>query len=126
MANILPYITFGDKGQEAIRFYKGIFGGDAEVQLDGERVMHLDFQAGDIHFMGSDRQSDQPELERSYGSSMVLNCDKEEQLQDFYARLADGGKEVFAPVDGGWGAIVAHCIDQFGVTWLLNYDKPQS
>ncbi|HLZ60718.1 MAG TPA: VOC family protein [Ktedonosporobacter sp.] len=126
MANILPYINFGEKSKEAIKLYKDVFGGDAEVQLDGERVIHLDFQAGGIHFMGSGFQSDQAGLERGNGYSLVLNCDSEEQLRDFYARLVDGGKEVFAPVDSGWGAIVAHCTDQFGVTWLMNYDKPQS
>ena len=47
---------------------------------------------------------------------LVLNCDSEEQLRDFYAKLVDGGKEVFAPTDSGWGAIIAHCTDQFGVT----------
>jgi PhnB protein len=126
MANVIPYINFVDKSQEAVNFYKSVFGGDAEVQLDGERVIHLDFQSGDIHFMGSDLQSNQPELKSGSAYSMVLNCDSEEQLRDFYAKLIDDGKEVFAPTDSGWGAIVAHCIDQFGVTWMLNYDKPQS
>jgi PhnB protein len=126
MANILPYINFGEKSQEAIKFYKGVFGGDAEVQLEGERVIHLEFQAGDIRFMGGDLQSDQAGLERGNGYGLVLNCDSEEQLRDFYAKLVDGGKEVFAPTDSGWGAIIAHCTDQFGVTWMLNYDKPQS
>ena len=126
MANILPYINFGEKSQEAIKFYKGVFGGDAEVQLEGERVIHLEFQAGDIRFMGGDLQSDQAGLERGNGYGLVLNCDSEEQLRDFYARLVDGGKEVFAPTDSGWGAIIAHCTDQFGITWLMNYDKPQS
>jgi PhnB protein len=121
MADIIPYIYFANNGQEAITFYKGVFGGDAEVQFEGERVIHLDFQAGGVHFMGSDLQSD---LERGNGYSLVLNCDSEEQLRDFYARLVDNGKEVFAPTDSGWGAIIAHCIDQFGVTWLMNYDKP--
>jgi len=126
MANIVPYINFAKNGQEAITFYKGVFGGDAQVQFEGERVIHLDFQAGGIHFMGSSLQSDQAGLERGNGSSLVLNCDSEEQLRDFYAKLVDGGQEVFAPTDSGWGAIVAHCTDQFGVTWLMNYDKPQS
>jgi PhnB protein len=82
----------------------------------------LDFQSGDIHFMGSDLQDGQPGRE----SSVVLNCDTEEQLRNFYALLVDGGNEVFAPTDSGWGAIVAHCTDQFGVTWMLNFDTPQS
>jgi PhnB protein len=126
MANIVPYIYFAKNGQEAITFYKGVFGGDAEVQFEGERVIHLDFQAGGIHFMGSTLQSDQASLEHGNACSLVLNCDSEEQLRDFYAKLVDGGKEVFAPIDSGWGAIIAHCTDQFGVTWLMNYDKPQS
>ncbi len=126
MANIVPYIYFAQNSAEAITFYKRVFGGDAEVQFEGERVIHLDFQAGGIHFMGSDLQSDQAGLERGNGYSLVLNCDSEEQLRDFYARLVDGGQEVFAPVDSGWGAIIAHCTDQFGITWLMNYDKPQS
>src|SRR5437588_10477334 len=95
MANIVPYINFGEKSQEAIKFYKGVFGGDAEVKLEGKRVIHLEFQAGDIRFMGSDLQSDQAGLERGNGSSLVLNCDSEEQLRDFYAELVDGGKGVF-------------------------------
>ena len=126
MANIIPYINFANNGLLAITFYKSVFGGDAEMQFEGERVIHLDFQAGGIHFMGSDLQSDQTGLERGSDYNLVLNCDSEEQLQDFYARLVDGGKEVFAPTDSGWGAIIAHCTDQFGVTWLMNYDKPQS
>ena len=34
MANIVPYINFAKNGQEAIMFYKGVFGGDAEVQFE--------------------------------------------------------------------------------------------
>ena len=126
MPNIIPYIDFAKNGQEAITFYKSVFGGDAQVQVEGERVLHVDFQAGGIHFMGSDLHSDQAGLERANGSWLVLNCDSEEQLREFYARLVNGGTEVFAPTDSGWGAIIAHCTDQFGVTWLMNYDKPQS
>ena len=126
MANIVPYIYFTNTAQKAITFYKSVFGGDAEVQAEGERILHLDFQAGDIHFMGSDLQSDQARLEGGNSYSLVLNCDSEEQLREFYARLVNGGEEVFAPTDSGWGAIVAHCTDQFGVTWLMNYDRPQS
>ena len=103
-----------------------MFGGDAEVQLEGERVIHLDFQADGMRFMGGDLQSDQAGLERGNGYGLVLNCGSEEQLRDFYAKLVDAGHEVFAPTDSGWGAIIAHCTDQFGVTWLMNYDKPQS
>lgn len=118
MTNIIPYINFLHKSNEAVTFYRTIFGGDAEVQMDGDHVVQMEFRAGDIHFMGSDTEGNQPNL--------VLNCDSDDQLKDYYTKLVDGGKDVFTPVDSGWGAIVAHCVDQFGVTWMLNYDKPRS
>jgi len=126
MPNLVPYIYFEGQSREAVELYKEVFGGDAEVQLEGERVIHLDFQAGAIHFMGSDLEGDPAGVGSGNGYGLVLNCDGEEQLRDFYVKLVDGGEAVFAPVDSGWGAIVAHCTDQFGVTWMLNYDQPQT
>jgi len=121
MANIIPYINFVDRSDEAVTFYKGVFDGDAEMQSDGERVVHLDFKSGALHFMGGDLAEDRS----GRTSSLVLNCDTEDQLRSFYAGLVDGGSEVFAPTDSGWGAIVAHCTDRYGVTWMLNFDSPQ-
>lgn len=104
-----------NKSREAVAFYKLIFGWDAKIQSEGERIVQLEFQAGSIHFMGSDTEGNQ--------ASLVLNCDSEEQLRNFYAMLVEGGIEMYAPTDSGWDAIIAHCIDPFGVTWMLNYDK---
>jgi len=36
MANSVPYIYFAQNGQEAITFYEGVFGGDAEVRIERE------------------------------------------------------------------------------------------
>ena len=41
MANLVPYINFVDKSEQAVTFYKEIFGGDAEVQKEGNRVVQL-------------------------------------------------------------------------------------
>ena len=121
MTQVIPYINFVDQSAAAVAFYRDVFGGEADVQTDGERVVHFEFRSGDIHFMGSDLGSDQP----GRASTLVLNCDTEEQLSALYARLVEHGVEVFAPTDSGWGAVVAHCVDQFGLTWMLNFDQPQ-
>jgi PhnB protein len=139
MAQIVPYINFADKGREAVEFYKSVFGGEADITLVkdspsaaqvpkewGERIFHLDFKAGDIHFLGSDIISDQAGLERGNGYSLALMCDSAKQLKDFYAKLVDGGKEVWAPADSEWGAIFGQCVDKFAVQWMLNFDKPKN
>ncbi|CAN5155539.1 VOC family protein [soil metagenome] len=121
MANIVPYIHFANESKKAIKFYKTVFGGDADVQVDAGQVVHLEFRAGNVHFMGSDKA----DLQRGSGYTLVLNCDSEQQLREFYAKLVVDGEAVYEPSDSGWGAIIAHCTDRFGVTWLLNYDLPK-
>jgi PhnB protein len=122
MARLIPYINLVDRSADAVEFYTSVFGGGGDVQRNGERVVHFDFRSGHIHFTGSDLGSDQP----GQTSSVVLDCDNEDQLRTLYTKLVDGGTEVFAPTDSGWGSIVAHCVDQFAVTWMLNFDEVQN
>ena len=139
MANLVPYINFADQGKEAIAFYKGVFGGDAEVQLVtdspnaeqmpkewGERIFHLAFTAGDIHFYGSDIISDQAGKVTGNVHFLVIDCDSAEQLKEWFDKLADGGTVVWEPRDSEWGSLFGQVTDTFGVTWMLNYDKQQA
>lgn len=136
MAQIVPYINFADRGREAIEFYKSVFGGNAEVQLVkdspgaaqmpkewGDRIMHLAFTAGDIHFYGSDIISDQAGRVVGNVHSLVINCDSEDQLRDWFTKLSDGGEVVWEPRNSEWGSIYGQCVDKFGIQWMLNYDK---
>lgn len=134
MANIVPYINFADQGREAVAFYKSVFGGDAEIQLVkdsptasgmpkewGERIFHLAFSAGDIHFYGSDVMSDQAGKVVGNVYHLAINCDSAEQLQEWFVKLADGGKVVWEPRESEWGSLFGQVADRFGITWLLNY-----
>lgn len=136
MANIVPYINFADQGREAIEFYKSVFGGDADVQLVrdspnaaqmpaewGERIFHLAFTAGDMHFYGSDIISDQAGKVVGNVHFLAINCDSAEQLKEWFGKLAEGGKVVWEPHDSEWGSLFGQVTDRFGVTWMLNYDK---
>jgi len=136
MADIVPYINFADQGREAIEFYKSVFGGDAEVQLVkdspsaaqmpkdwGERIFHFDFKAGDIHFLGSDIISDQAGRVTGNVYALALMCDSVEQLKDYFAKLSNGGKTVWEPRDSEWGSLFGQCVDKYGITWMLNFDK---
>jgi PhnB protein len=139
MANIVAYINFADRGREQLDFYKSVFGGDYKLTLVkdsqmasqmnpewAERIMHADFTAGDLHLMGSDIISDQAGLERGNGYSLALMCESVDQVKDYFAKLAEGGKEVWAPTDSEWGGVFGQCVDKYGVQWMLEYDKPKS
>jgi PhnB protein len=134
MAKLVPYINFADQGREAIEFYKSIFGGEAEMQLVkdsptapqvpkewAERIYHLFYKAGDIEFMGSDIISDQAGKVVGNVFSLVLNCDSEEQLNEYFAKLSDGGKVVWPAGKSEWGDIFGQVVDKFGIQWMLNY-----
>jgi PhnB protein len=136
MAKVVPYINFADRGREAIEFYKGVFGGDAEVQLVkdspsagqmpkewGERIFHLEFKSGDIRFLGSDIISDQAGKVAGNVYSLVIECDSAEQLKEYFSKLSEGGKVVWEPRDSEWGSVFGQCVDKFDVQWMLNYDK---
>lgn len=122
MPTILPYLNFQGKSQEATSFYKSIFGGEATLQINEGSVIHFEFVAEGIHFMGADHSGDASGVGRADDTSLVLTCGSEQQLTNFYSKLSAGGKEIVAPIDSGWGAIIAHCTDRFGVSWMLNYD----
>jgi PhnB protein len=103
MASVVPYINFGGKTQEALAFYKDVFGGEADVTLakDGpmgqqtpaekmDEVFHADYKAGDIHILASDMMSDEAGRDAGNVYSLAIMCDSAEQL------------------------------------WMLNYDKPKA
>lgn len=126
MPRVVPYINFVDRSQGAVAYYKTVFGGDADVQQDGDRVSHFEFRAGDLYFMGADHDHKQAEFTTVSVYTLVLDCDSEAQLREFYAKLRNDDVEKLPPSDSGWGAVIAQCTDPFGISWLLNFDPPQS
>ena len=122
MATVVPYINFEGASRAAVAFYEDVFGATAEVQEYEGRVAHFDFAAGDLHFMGGDHGPDERGVGRARESALAVQCDSEGQLRDLFESLVEGGEEVFSPSDSGWGSTIAHCLDRFGVSWMLNYD----
>lgn len=105
------------KAEEAIAFYTGVFEPSSVVGImryeagDGDKegtVKHAQFTLGNSVMMAMD-SSITHGFEFSEGVSLVVECDTQEQIDHYWARLAEGGREDRC----GW------LKDQFGVSWQI-------
>jgi PhnB protein len=131
-----PYISFTDNARQAMEFYKDVFGGDLTLTTFGEygskdapeadKIMHgmLESDKG-FTIMGADMP---PGMEHSPGNNMAvsLSGDDAVELRGYWEKLSNGGT-VSMPLERQmWGDEFGMCVDQFGVSWLVNIGQPQS
>lgn len=131
-----PYLLFTGNCEEALNFYKNIFGGEiaqlsrykdappddpASPQLrpeDRERVMHATFRSPDFTFMASDARPG-----KQYGEgpiSLSLGLSDVAVAQRIFDGLAQGGTVEMPLEDTFWGAKFGMLTDKFGIDWMVN------
>ncbi len=127
-----PYIFFYGRCEEALEFYKGVFGGSYELMRvsetpvashmppdAGNRVMHASFTAGDISFMASDGQDVKPVDTDAGNVSLALGLEDAARGEGIFAALSAGGK-VGMPIDKAfWGGRFGMVTDKFGTEWMI-------
>lgn len=125
MMQLNPYLMFSGNCKEALRFYKEQLGGeivlmqtmeDAPFEVPDEhknRIFNAHFRAGDLFFMASDDQPDNP-LVQGGNFAMFVTFSEAEAQERVFAGLSQGGKVLF-PLEGGFGMLA----DKFGIQWML-------
>ncbi len=129
-----PYISFGGNCQEAMEFYKSVFGGKLVMTnyLDGgmsqsaddeKLIMHAMLQADNgITFMASDGHSTlEPESEPTI--QLSLSGDNKDELTAYFDKLAEDGKINEPLVEAPWGDTFGMLTDKFGISWMVNIAK---
>jgi PhnB protein len=131
-----PYLSFNGSAREALEFYQSVFGGNLAVNTfadygakdapDADRIMHgqLETAAG-YTIMGADLTSDM-RYEPPAGFSVSLSGDDADELRGYWGRLAAGGTVTMPLQKQVWGDEFGMCVDQFGVSWLVNISQPQA
>jgi PhnB protein len=129
-----PYLNFNGNARKAMEFYASVFGGTLNVSTfaeygrqgaDADRIMHsmLETDAG-YAIMGADVTSDM-EYHAPAGFSMSLSGDDADALRGYFASLSAGGTVTMALDKQVWGDEFGMCVDQFGISWLVNISQPQ-
>jgi PhnB protein len=133
-----PYLFFtGGKCEEALNFYKGIFGGeisqvtrwkdgpaDPNTPADlGERIMHSTFSSPAVNFMASDARPT-----TQYGESAIslsLGTKDVNEAKRLFDGLAKGGKVEMPLEKTFWGAMFGMLTDKYGMDWMINCQLEQ-
>ena len=131
MQKITPFLWFDSQAEEAIKLYTSLFKNSKIVSLsrypegplDGPmkgmegRVITGVFELAGQQFMALDGG---PEFKFTPGTSFFVNCETEDELDQLWAKLSEGGM-AFMPLQAypfsekfGWLA------DKYGLSWQLN------
>jgi PhnB protein len=129
-----PYLSFSDSARQAMDFYRGVFGGELTLSTfaegagtegpDADKIMHaqLETPAG-YTLMASDTPAG---MTPSVGSniSMSISGDDGDDLRGYFSKLSEGGAVTMQLEKQMWGDEFGMCVDQFGITWMVNISQP--
>lgn len=133
---INAYLSFGGNCREAMTFYQHCFGGELDLKTFEDapmsekmppeaqlQIMHARLTSGSLLLMASDGLQAAP----AKGNVINLNitCSSEEEINSFFQKLSEGGKIIMPLADQFWGAKFGMITDQFDISWMLNWEKPQ-
>jgi PhnB protein len=127
---LLPYLNFMGKTAEAMRFYQSIFGGSLAMQTFAEagiptppetkdNVIHAELKTPDFTFMSSDGDTEHPVTMGNSVNMSLIGTD-EQQLTEYFNRLAEGGTITLPLAKQFWGDTYGQLTDKFGIHWMVN------
>ena len=131
-----PYLNFNGQCQAAFTFYERCLGGAIEImQTFGEspmaadtppdlhgQILHARLVAGGAVLMGSDSPGQQ--FEQPQGFAVSLAVDRPEEADRIFNALAEGGSVQMPIGETFWAARFGMLVDQFGIPWMVNCDRP--
>lgn len=138
--NITPYLNMTGNAEEALNFYKSIFGGEVEILRWGEippdekmpisdewknKIMHssLTIRENLAIFLSDSLMDNQKEINNSV--FLHVEFDSESEVRKAYEALSRGG-QINMPLDNTfWGAIYGDLKDKYGIGWGLQYQLPE-
>ncbi len=119
MQKITPFLWFDDKAEEAAKFYTSVFknskvGGITRYEEEGSKasgrpagtVMTVEFQLEGQEFVALNGG---PHFKFTEAISFVVNCETQDEIDDFWEKLSEGGAESQC----GW------LKDKYGLSWQI-------
>lgn len=138
MEPITPYLNFNGNATAALAFYSKAFDGSVAFQQTfgdnnmggpsgewNDRILHAIFQSGSLTFMVSDVADPKDAVTAGTNTQLSLNFKHEEDIDRVFNLLSEGAKINMPLQDTFWGAKFGMLTDQFGISWMFNFDRPK-
>jgi len=132
LSQLAPYIFLYGRCEEALEFYKSVFGGTYELMRVSDtpmaaempkgsenKVMHASFSAPGITFMASDGMETKNVDPDAGNISLGLSAPSRAEGERLCKALAEGGKVAMPFDDAFWGGKFGMVNDRFGNQWMI-------
>lgn len=117
MQKITPFLWFDGQAEDAARFYVSVFRNSkilatthypegVPVPMKAGSVMTVQFVLDGMEILALNGG---PEYKFSPAISLVVHCDTQQEVDDLWRKLTDGGTEV----ECGW------LTDRYGLSWQI-------
>ena len=126
-----PYVFFYGRCEEALEFYKKVFGGTYEAMRNSDspyadqtapdfknKIMHASFTAPGVSFFASDGREAKTIDPDEGNISLALNAIDRAAGERTFNALAEGGKVGMPIEDAFWGGRFGMVQDRFGIEWM--------
>lgn len=140
MKSLNPYLMFNGNCEEAMYFYRDVFGGEigymgrfAESQTevadtDKNKIMHVEFRfPGGLFMMASDDITVSESGTPAAGNNVYLSMTFEDrkQMEEIFGKLQDGGTVSMPLQDTFWGDYFGMLKDRYGIHWMFSCNTAQ-
>src|SRR3989344_8802879 len=142
MTKINTYLNFAGNTEEALNFYKSVFGGEfssivrfkdmpmkgVKIQKENRnKIMHRGLAINKDHIiMATDiLESLGQKLVQGNNFYVSIHPDSKDEADRIFKALSKGGKIEMSIANQPWGDYYGSLKDKFGVQWMVNYTYPK-
>lgn len=127
MAKLTPYF-YSDDARAQANFYVQALGGEIRQQMTygqapgtdealKDKIIHMAFTAAGENFYIADTMHESPG--RSSGFDLNLEFKTDEEAQQAFTKLSEGGRVIMALDKQFWGSLFGRLEDKFGIKWQI-------
>lgn len=135
MATINPWINFNGNAEEALTFYKSVFGGEftkiirmkdiasAEFPVsdaDAQKIMLITLPIGGTVLMANDVPSFMGKVSENENRSKIsVTAENREEAEAIFNGLSAGGQVEMPMAQSPWGTQFGMFRDKYGIEWTV-------